>query len=237
MSSTISQNWKKLGRKITECERCPRLRSHCEQTALVKKREFRQWDYWGKPVPGFGEPDASVWIVGLAPAAHGANRTGRMFTGDSSGNWLYRALFEVGLASQAESSSREDGLLLKDVYISAAARCAPPDNKPTREELLACRSYLDIEWQELKANRIILVLGKIAFDTIWDLAKMRGVVKGARPAFQHGGEVDLGGRRLLMSYHPSRQNTNTGKLTWKMWSGIFYRLNELRLENHSPGKR
>ena len=154
-----------VNRAIVACERCPRLRAYCRRVARDKKREFRDWTYWGKPVPGFGDPNARLLIVGLAPAAHGANRTGRMFTGDSSGNWLYEALYRYGFASQAEAASRDDGLALTDCYISAAARCAPPGNKPSRAELDRCRPYLGAEVALLARVRVVVTLGRIAHDS------------------------------------------------------------------------
>lgn len=210
-----------LQEQITGCQRCPRLRQHCLEVARVKKREFRDWEYWGKPVPGFGDPHARVWIVGLAPAAHGANRTGRMFTGDKSGEWLYRALHENGFANQPESISVQDGMTLSDVYISAAARCAPPDNKPTPQELANCESYLHDEAKLLKNVQVILVLGKIAWDTVYRAFAKNQPGHGKKADFKHGGKSEIGIWKVQMSYHPSRQNTNTGRLTREMWDGIF----------------
>jgi uracil-DNA glycosylase family 4 len=210
-----------LQEQITGCQRCPRLRQHCLEVARVKKREFRDWDYWGKPVPGFGDPKARVWIVGLAPAAHGANRTGRMFTGDKSGEWLYRALHENGFANQPQSISTQDGMALDDVYISAAARCAPPDNKPTPQELANCEGYLQEEAKLLKNVQVILVLGKIAWDTVYRAFAKNQSGQGKKADFKHGGKSEIGLWKVQMSYHPSRQNTNTGRLTREMWDGIF----------------
>jgi uracil-DNA glycosylase len=186
---------------------------------------FRDEAYWGKPVPGFGDPRARLLIVGLAPAAHGANRTGRMFTGDSSGEWLYRALHAYGFASRPESVSRDDGMRLVDCYISAAARCAPPGNKPTREELDACRPYLVAEMAALPRLRLVLALGRIAHEN-WLRAAgwWTSLRPGQRPAFAHGALSRLpDGIWLLSSYHPSRQNTNTGTLTRRMWNAVFER--------------
>lgn len=211
-----SKNWKQLQQQITDCTRCQRLRHHCSQTAQVRKKEFREWEYWGRPVPGFGDFGARVWIVGLAPAAHGANRTGRMFTGDKSGEWLYRALHENGFANQPHSVSVEDGMQLQDVYISAAARCAPPDNKPTPQELKNCESFLKSEAALLKNVEIVVALGRIAWDTVF-----RVFGEGKKAEFYHGGQSTLGRWKIQMSYHPSRQNTNTRRLTWEMWDGIF----------------
>ncbi len=217
-----------LNDKIIHCTKCPRLIQHCRQIAKVKKREFRQESYWGKPVPGFGDPKAQVWIIGLAPAAHGANRTGRMFTGDSSGKWLYRALFKAGFSNQEESKHLKDGLKLENVYISAAARCAPPENKPTLEELKNCAPYLAEEYKHLKQVWLYLALGKIAFDTTLKFLESQGQNVGSpRPKFAHGAFYDFGNTAVLCSYHPSRQNTQTGKLTEEMWQEIFFRLRNI----------
>lgn len=218
-----------LNARIPACTRCPRLRAYCQAIAHTKKREFRDWDYWGRPVPGFGDAEARLLIVGLAPAAHGANRTGRMFTGDSSGNWLYEALFRHGFANQSESVSRNDSLQLHDCYLGAAARCAPPDNKPTPTELANCRPYLEAELALLKKVSVIVVLGRIAWENYlkaagwWDR-----LTPAERPPFGHGREHRFpDGKTLLASFHPSRQNTNTGKLTREMWYAIFTRAREL----------
>lgn len=184
------------------------------------------FEYWGKPVPPFGDTKARILILGLAPAAHGANRTGRMFTGDRSGDWLYRALYQTGFASQSSSVSRDDGLRLKDVYITAAARCAPPDNKPLPQEIHNCRPYLEQELDLLADLQIVIVLGKIAFDTYLDVLKARNVIRGrAAFAFGHDREFTIapGQPLLISSYHPSQQNTSTGKLTEKMLLDVFRR--------------
>ena len=211
------------------CERCPRLRAHCRRVAREKKREFRDWDYWGKPVPGWGDPRARLLIVGLAPAAHGGNRTGRIFTGDSSGDWLYAALHRYGFANQPESLHRDDGLRLRDCYITAAARCAPPGNKPTRRELDHCRPYLETEIRLLDRVRVVVTLGRIAHESWlkaagwWDRLAPRD-----RPRFSHGAAARLpDGTVLISSYHPSRQNTNTGTLTRAMWHGVFRKARSL----------
>jgi len=218
-----------IERQVIECQRCPRLRAYCAQVAREKRKAFRDQTYWGRPVPAFGDPAARLLIVGLAPAAHGGNRTGRMFSGDSSGDWLYEALHAQGFANQPTSIGPGDGLALEDCLISAAARCAPPDNKPTREELASCRPYLAAEVQRLKRVRVVLALGGIAHEGwlkasgFWERLSPR-----RRPAFRHGGETHLpGGPVLLSSYHPSRQNTNTGRLTRPMWHAIFARAKEL----------
>ena len=202
-----------LQREIVACQRCPRLREYCREVARVKRRAYLDQTYWGKPVPSFGEPDARVLILGLAPGAHGANRTGRMFTGDKSGEFLFRALYETGFANQPTSVSSDDGLTLTGAYITASAHCAPPDNKPSREELLNCRPYLESELKLLKNLRVVVALGKIAFDTYLSLVKERGkfghnLVRDLKPA-------------LISSYHPSQQNTSTGKLTAQMLREVF----------------
>ena len=214
---------------IVECERCPRLRAYCREVALEKRRAFRDQTYWGKPVPGWGDPDARLLIVGLAPAAHGANRTGRMFTGDSSGDWLYEALHRFGFANQPHATARSDGLVLTDCYITAAARCAPPDNRPTREELENCRPHLEREIAELSNVRVVLALGRIAHER-WLRAAgwWERLPVSERPPFGHGREARMAnGIVLLASYHPSRQNTNTGKLTRPMWHAVFRRARAL----------
>ncbi len=214
---------------LTACRRCPRLVRWRERVARERKREFRDCAYWGKPVPGFGDPRARLLIVGLAPAAHGANRTGRMFTGDSSGDWLYAALCRTGFANQATATHRDDGLELSGCYITAAARCAPPDNKPSRLELERCRSWLIAELAQLDRVRVVITLGRIAHES-WLKASgwWERLPPRERPRFAHGAETLLAdGTTLLASYHPSRQNTNTGRLTPEMWHGIFARARAL----------
>jgi uracil-DNA glycosylase family 4 len=218
-----------LNRRIVTCRACPRLVEHREAVAREKRRGFANWTYWGKPVPGFGDPRARLLIVGLAPAAHGANRTGRMFTGDSSGDWLYDALYHFGFANQAKALSRDDGLALSDCYITAAARCAPPDNKPTHLEFQTCLPYLVADIQLLSNVTTTMVLGRMAHQSWlkaagwWDVLESR-----LRPQFTHGGQATLpDGMRLLSSYHPSRQNTNTGRLTREMWYDVFRRARRL----------
>jgi len=196
----------------------------------VKRRAYLDWDYWGKPVPGFGDPQARVLLIGLAPGAHGAHRTGRMFTGDSSGDFLYRALYETGFASQAESRSREDGLGLRDAYITAAARCAPPDNKPLPEELARCRPYLERELDLLKEVRVVVALGGVALRTYLGILRDRGVIKSvAAFPFGHNRVYHPAPTLpvLIASYHPSQQNTSTGKLTAVMLREVFERAREL----------
>jgi len=218
-----------VNRAIVQCERCPRLRAYCRRVALEKKREFRDWDYWGRPVPAFGDARARLLVVGLAPAAHGANRTGRMFTGDSSGNWLYEALHRFGFATQPVARARDDGLRLRDCYITAAARCAPPANKPSRTELERCRPYLAAELRLLPRVRVVLVLGRLAHDAWLRAAGWWGQLPAAeRPRFAHAALTRLpDGTMLLASYHPSRQNTNTRRLTRAMWHGVFRRARAL----------
>jgi uracil-DNA glycosylase len=214
---------------IVACERCPRLRSWCRHIAEQKKREFSGWSYWGRPVPGFGDPLARLLVVGLAPAAHGGNRTGRVFTGDSSGDWLYEALHRFGFANQPRSSSRDDGLELRDCYVTAAARCAPPDNRPAREELERCGSWLSRELELLDRIRVVIVLGGIAREA-WLRAAgwWSRLPPRERPPFGHGALASLpDGTVLIASYHPSRQNTNTGRLTRAMWYQSFLKARRL----------
>ena len=194
-----------------------------EQIAREKRRAYRDWEYWGKPVPGFGDPNARVVIVGLAPGAHGSNRTGRPFTGDASGNFMYPVLYETGFASQPSATDRNDGLVLRDLYITAAVRCAPPDNRPLPQELRNCAPYLDRELQGLKCAKVIVALGKIGFDSYLNYLKIRGQMESkAAFVFQHGASYKMpDGRSLLASYHPSNQNTQTGKLTRPMFVQIF----------------
>jgi uracil-DNA glycosylase family 4 len=215
---------------IVRCERCPRLRSYCRQVARDKRRAYRDQTYWGRPVPGFGDPLARVLLVGLAPAAHGANRTGRVFTGDGvggSGDFLMTALKRTGFANIATSSHIDDGLALYDAYIVAAVRCAPPANAPLPEEITRCLDHLEAEVAELERVQVVVALGKIAFDVWLRVLKRRGVdIPSPRPQFTHGGEVRLTGpdgatETVLGCYHPSRQNTNTGKLTAAMMAGVF----------------
>jgi uracil-DNA glycosylase family 4 len=213
-----------VARRIIACERCPRLRAHCRRVAREKKREFEHWDYWGRPVPGFGDPAARLLVVGLAPAAHGGNRTGRVFTGDSSGDWLYAALHRFGFANQPTSRARHDGLRLTGCYVTAAARCAPPGNKPTPAELARCRPYLAAEIAALRQVRVVVTLGRIGHEAYLRAAGLWEARRGARPAFGHETTTQLAnGVVLIASYHPSRQNTNTGKLTRAMWHAVFRR--------------
>jgi uracil-DNA glycosylase family 4 len=229
-----------LSKLVVSCRACPRLVAWREEVARDKKREFRHWTYWGKPVPGFGDPEARLLIVGLAPAAHGGNRTGRVFTGDSSGDWLYQALHRFGFASRPDSVSRDDGLRLTDCYVAAAARCAPPANRPTPKELATCRPYLEAEVRLLRRVRVVLALGRVGHEAWLKASAWWGrLPPRERPPFGHGREATLpDGTRLIASYHPSRQNTNTGKLTRAMWEAIFERVrNTVDERETGKGKR
>ncbi len=227
MASERFKSLAQVNAAIVACEKCPRLRAYCEVVAQEKRRAFRDEAYWGKPVPGFGDPQARLLIVGLAPAAHGGNRTGRMFTGDRSGDFLYGALHRAGFANQPIAFSRDDGLQLRDAYIAAAGRCAPPDNKPTREELDNCRPYLLEELRLLKNVRVIVALGKVAFENVLlALAALaeRGVeIPKPRPTFAHEAVYSLDRYALIGSYHPSQRNTQTGLLTPVMFDRVFER--------------
>jgi uracil-DNA glycosylase family 4 len=216
----------RVARDVVACDRCPRLRRWCQDVASVRVKRFRDQEYWGRPVPGFGDPAARLFVVGLAPAAHGANRTGRVFTGDRSGDFLFAALHRAGFASQPSSVSREDGLTLRDCYIAALARCAPPANKPTPVELGRCREYVEREWRLLPRVRAILALGKIAMDGFVAVLRASSRIP-PRPAlaFGHGVEHDLGdGLALFTSYHPSQQNTFTGRLTPAAFDAVLRRV-------------
>lgn len=224
---------KVLNEEVTACTRCPRLVVYREQIAREKRRAYRDCDYWGKPVPGFGDPNAAVLILGLAPGAHGSNRTGRPFTGDASGNFMYPVLHETGFANQPTATACGDGLILTNLYITAAARCAPPDNKPLPEELANCAPYLDRELEGLKNLRVIIALGRIGFDSYLNHLKRRKLIAGKRDyEFRHGAEYTApDGRILMASYHPSNQNTQTGKLTKEMFRKIFKRARDLADES------
>jgi len=227
MPETLSE-LRVLNEEIVACRKCPRLVKYREKVAREKRRAYRDWEYWGKPVPGFGDACAQLLILGLAPAAHGANRTGRMFTGDRSGDFLYAALHEAGFANQATSERREDGLQLKNAYITATCRCAPPENKPRPREILNCRSYLERELEILKP-RAILALGKIAWDGYLEILKQRGVIASrALYRFAHGAEAEVvpGMPRLFGVYHPSQQNTQTGRVTLAMYASVFARIRQ-----------
>jgi uracil-DNA glycosylase len=225
MPRTLQQ----LHRQIIACTRCERLRSYCGNVALARRRAFEHWSYWGKPVPGFGDPKARIWIIGLAPAAHGANRTGRVFTGDRSGDFLFAAMHRGGLCNQPTSVSRDDGLQLTDCYISATARCAPPGNKPSPQEIQNCGEYLDREWQLLSRKRVILALGRIAWDATLGLASRAGCpMQKRRATFAHGAVFSLATDLTLTgSYHVSQQNTFTGRLTEPMFDAVLRRCQQL----------
>ncbi len=219
-----------VARDVVACQRCPRLRRYCEKVAQEKRAAFRDWTYWGRPVPGFGDPEAWLWIVGLAPAAHGANRTGRMFTGDRSGDFLYSALHRAGLANQPTATHRDDGLSLSGVYISASVRCAPPANKPTPEELDNCLPYLERELMLLGRVKVCLTLGRIGHEALLEALRRRGVIdrKSAFP-FGHGliHEMPAPWPKIICSYHVSQQNTFTGRLTPAMFDGVLSRAHQL----------
>ena len=212
-----------LNREVVSCTRCARLVEYRERIAREKRRAYLQCEYWGKPVPGFGDANARVLVLGLAPGAHGSNRTGRPFTGDASGKFMYPILFETGFANQPTAVDRCDGLELKNLYIAAAARCAPPDNKPLPQELSNCAPYLDREMEGLKNLRVVVVLGKIAFDAYLNYLKRLGKLPSRKVyIFRHGAKYQMpDGKTLLASYHPSNQNTQTGKLTKEMFTAIF----------------
>jgi uracil-DNA glycosylase family 4 len=222
----------RVNHRVAACRRCERLVAWREEVARVKRAAFRDEPYWGRPVPSFGDPEAWLLVVGLAPAAHGANRTGRMFTGDRSGDWLYRALHRAGLASQPWSISREDGLRLRGAYITAAVRCAPPGNRPTTSERENCREYLEAELDLLGNLRVVVALGGFGYGQALRILAGRGFeLPTPRPGFAHGREIPLGSRlHVLASYHPSQQNTFTKRLTEPMFDRIWARALELRGE-------
>ena len=231
--SELHAEFTSLNQQIINCEKCPRLRSYCTEIARVKRRAYRQEMYWGKPVPGFGDEQARVLVVGLAPGAHGSNRTGRMFTGDDSGIFLYASLHRFGFANQSAAASREDGLLLTDIYITAVGRCAPPDNKPTSVELANCQPYLLREMDLLSGLVGVVALGKIAFDAMKAILHQRGVNLPSVD-FAHGAftATPTGSFWLLGSYHPSRQNTQTGRLTVAMFDQIWAKVRDLLASKH-----
>lgn len=218
-----------LNARIVACERCPRLRAHCVEVARVRRRAYADWEYWGRPVPSFGDPQARVLALGLAPGAHGSNRTGRPFTGDGSGDFLYSILHEAGFASLPRATSRNDGMKLTDLWITSVVRCAPPANKPSPEELRTCSSWMDEEMALLKNLRVVVCLGRIAFDGLLAYEQRKGakLVRG-NFTFAHAAEYTLpAGLTVLASYHPSLQNTNTGKLTRTMFLDVFMRARQL----------
>lgn len=214
-----------LNRKIIQCKKCPRLYSYIQQISKNKVRRFSTEKYWGKPLPSFGDPKGQILIVGLAPAAHGGNRTGRMFTGDSSGDWVAKVLFNNGLATKPTSQGIDDGFSLINCYITAAVRCAPPDNKPTKQEMENCSGYLEKEITYLQNVRVIVCLGRIAFDAVCKILTIKNT------KFSHGNIIPLENYSILCSYHPSRQNTQTGRLLWKQWNEIFVQAKKLCVNN------
>ena len=222
--------WRILDQELLNCRKCPRLVAWREEVALVKRRAYLDWDYWGKPVPGFGDQDAHVLVVGLAPGAHGANRTGRMFTGDGSGDFLYPALFQAGFANQPQALQRGDSLQLKDMFISAVCRCVPPMNKPKTDEISNCLPYLEAEIDLISDLKVIVALGRIAFDQTLRIYRRR-TGERLRFKFEHGGQYQLGEELpwLVASYHPSRQNTQTGRLTEAMFSEVWELANKILL--------
>lgn len=210
-----------LNKKIENCTKCPRLTQYIREVAKNKVRRFADQDYYGKPLSGFGDIKGNLLVVGLAPAAHGGNRTGRMFTGDSSGDWLAKIMYKYGFASIPTSKSSDDGLFLTNAYITAAVRCAPPKNKPTPKEMEDCFNYLSQEYQILKNITVILCLGKIAYDAVCKLIKVKPEKFGHNKLFEYNS------MKILTSYHPSKQNTQTGRLTWKQWSAVFQKAKRL----------
>jgi uracil-DNA glycosylase family 4 len=218
-----------LNARIVDCNRCARLREHCAKVAAVRRRMWADWEYWGRPVPSFGDPGARVLILGLAPGAHGSNRTGRPFTGDGSGDFLFPVLHRAGFASQPRAASRQDGMRLSDLWITSVARCAPPGNKPSPEELRNCAPWLDEEMRLLKNLRVVVCLGRIAFDGLLAWGMRSGTLTSRSGySFGHGLEYKLpNGLQVITSYHPSLQNTNTGKLTEPMFLKVFRRARQL----------
>lgn len=225
MSSSIAS----IHKRIISCKSCPRLTAWCKEIAHTKTKRFMDQEYWGKPVPGFGDPESQIVMVGLAPGAHGANRTGRMFTGDESGNWLFRALYKTGFASQKTSIARNDGLILTNCFITAACRCAPPLNKPLPDEIRNCRPYILEEFRAIKNLRVVIGLGRIGFNAAFDCMKeLQWTKLRSRPKFSHGAIVTIHpGLTLIGSYHPSQQNTFTGTLTEPMLNSIFIKAKKL----------
>ncbi len=224
VTMTVVDSLHLLQDEVKTCTRCTRLRAHSLEVARVKRSAYRNWEYWGRPVPSFGDPHARILVIGLAPGAHGANRTGRMFTGDSSGDFLYRALYATDFASQPEATAQNDGLQLKDCYITAAARCAPPDNKPTREEFTTCNPFLVRELEILPNIRVVVALGHLALAAYLSVLQYKNLIKKRSDyPFRHGKLYNLGDRLpdLVCCYHPSRQNTQTGRLTMPMILGVF----------------
>jgi uracil-DNA glycosylase family 4 len=224
---SLDEAFEKLNRRIVRCKKCPRLIDHCQIIAQLKRRSYVDENYWGKPVPNFGDPAGGMLIVGLAPGAHGANRTGRMFTGDRSGDWLYRALHRAGFANQAESTAAADGLRLLRCQITAVCHCAPPDNKPNAAEVKNCQPFL-AETIKISNPRVFLALGKLAFDAVTRFTLEQEWIERPRPKFSHGKLIQLGNKKSLLGcYHPSQQNTFTGRLTETMLDEIMYNARQL----------
>jgi uracil-DNA glycosylase family 4 len=226
-----------LAREIVACRRCPRLVAWREEVASVRRAAYRDETYWGRPLAGFGDPNARVVVLGLAPAAHGGNRTGRVFTGDRSGDWLYGALHRAGFANQPSSTARDDGLALDDAFVTVAVRCAPPENKPTPDERDACAAWLDAELALLRRARVVVALGAFAWDAALRALRVRGLTLDRKPRFAHGAEARVGPVTLLGSYHPSQQNTFTGRLTEPMLDAVFARARELARSGGRRGAR
>ena len=224
----------KLNLEIPTCTKCPRLVDHRQWVAATKRRMYKTFEYWGKPLTGFGDLEARVLVIGLAPAAHGGTRTGRIFTGDRSGQWLYETLYKFGFSNSPESVDRDDGLTLSGIYVTAAGRCPPPLNKPLHQELANCRPFLLRELALLRKVQVIVTLGKIAFDSyLASRREMHELVPSPKPKFRHGASFVLtGGITLIASYHPSQQNTFTGKLTRPMFEGIFSKARAVITTNH-----
>ena len=217
------QQLHKLSERIVNCKLCPRLTNYIDGIGRQQTKRFMNQVYWARPVPTFGDPKSRLLVIGLAPAAHGGNRTGRIFTGDSSGDWLVRALYETGFANKPTSVSRNDGLILRDAYLTAAVRCAPPDNKPNSSEISNCSQYLLAEIKQLeKTTKVIVALGKIAFDAYCRISNIKGLKFGHNKIYSVNND-----KTLIVSYHPSRRNTNTGTLTWRMWISIFEKARSL----------
>ena len=241
MHAESSPEWQQLVAEIVRCRRCPRLVAWREQVARDKRSAYRHWDYWGRPVPGFGDHRARLLIVGLAPGAHGSNRTGRMFTGDSSGDTLYAALYRAGFANQPHATHRDDGLTLHDTFITAIVRCAPPANRPTRDEMATCAPFLAREWQLLPRIRVVLALGRLAFMACCQLLQQEGYALPRLPfrhALHHPARHNHTDRtiHLLASYHPSRQNTQTGRLTPQMLDAVLHRARAMLEDSQTVGE-
>ena len=225
---STAQNLSDLREEIVECRICPRLVKYRESIAREKKPQFSNWNYWGQPVPGFGDREAAILIIGLAPAPHGGNRTGRVFTGDRSAEFLVKALFEAGYANQPGSTDVNDGLVLHGLYMTAAVKCVPPDNSPTAEEISNCSRFLTSELSLLNRTRVILCLGRVAYRSTMGLMKRSNAFGSKIPRFEHGLELDLvDGRKIIASYHPSPRNTQTGTLSEEMFNSIFHRVKSL----------